>query len=140
MSDMDERTEQRTRLQKEIDRLTRRRATLRTRYERDDKALREAIESLRSEMPEKPRGARKLSAHAQAGHNAPKMAAVFERLGVATMKQAADEAGVVSGASTWSIKALVEDGLIEPTGRKIGRSPEFRFIGAKGETTLEPGQ
>lgn len=82
-----------------------------------------------------------LDPHVQAGHNADAMERVFARRRTCTMAVAASEAGISSGTSTWAIRALIDDGVIVPTGRRVDRSKEYRYVPRQQrETTLRPGE
>lgn len=99
----------------------------------DERArLRALIDQRRRELCEIPRGRerrprsryRKVSEETVAA-----MRAVYQQLGVARQATAARLAGVGSGNSTWATRALVADGVIRPTGRKVRRSAEFEWVG-----------
>jgi hypothetical protein len=84
-----------------------------------------------------------LDPHVQAGVAADVMLREFRNAeGPITMAEAARRGEVMSGTSTWAIRALVEDGLIAPTGERRNRSNVYRLTkrGGARETTLEPGQ
>lgn len=83
-----------------------------------------------------------LDPHQQAGgRNIASMLTVFARHRTLTQSDASRLSGVGNGTTTWAIKALLKDGAIVSTGRRIGRSEEFRYVPkTRRETTLRPGQ
>lgn len=82
-----------------------------------------------------------LDAHQQAGRrNIAAMREEFRTRGRATQAVAAAAAGVGKGTSTWTIRALREDGVIKPTGKKIGGSAEFRYASPDRTTRRRPGE
>lgn len=81
-----------------------------------------------------------LDPHQQAGHsNVARARMSFAKRGTARAATVADALGLSSGTTTWAIRALVKDGSIEPTGNRIARSPEYRYVGGK-RTRRGPGE
>lgn len=74
----------------------------------------------------------------QAGpKNIARVRAAAAALGSATQKALADESGVGTGSMTWAIRALVDEGVLEPTGKSINGSREYRYVEKRG-TVVPP--
>ncbi len=85
----------------------------------------------------------RLEPHVQAGRaNVARLRTVFRQARrPITQAHAGKCAGMNSGTMTYAVRALLADGLIEPTGAMMGKSPEYRFVSrARRVTRLEPGQ
>lgn len=75
----------------------------------------------------------------QAGpRNIAKVREAAEKLGTATQKALADSSGVGTGSMTWAIRALVNEGALEPTGESVNGSREYRFVTASRGTLVPP--
>lgn len=86
-------------------------------------------------------GPREFDPHAQAGAaNVELMRGVFAEGKVLTAAEATRRAGAKPGHQVWGIRALLAEGQIEETGRKVGVSKEYRFVKGKKRTRLAPGE
>lgn len=114
------------------------------------KALRKEISSARAALRRLEREYQRLTTqkeprefdpHAQAGPaNVELMREVFKRRKL-TAAEATRIAGYPAGHQVWAIRALVAEGQIEETGRKIGLSKEYRWVpSTRRKTRLEPGE
>jgi Fic family protein len=87
------------------------------------------------------RGPRTYDPHAQAGpKNVELMRETFKEGGTMTAAEATAAAGAKPGHQTWAIRALLEEGQIIETGRKVGVSKEYRYLKTKRKTRLGPGE
>jgi RIO-like serine/threonine protein kinase len=114
------------------------------------KALRRRIRATKKELRRMERNLRKmenapreLDPHQQAGpKNVELMRRVFLEGRVLTAAEATRRAGSKAGYQVWAMRALLKEGQIEETGRTIGVSKQYRWVGAKRRkaTRLGPGQ
>lgn len=82
-----------------------------------------------------------LDPHQQAGHeNVAQAEQRFRAHRTARAATVAQELGLSSGTTTWAIRALLKDGAIEPTGQRIARSPEYRYVARQRRTRRGPGE
>lgn len=95
---------------------------------------------LRRTKPRTRKRTRKLDPAAQAGPaNMQKVEEAARRHPVATQATLARLSEVGTGSMTWAIKALVQRGVLEPTGRQIDGSKEYKYV-PKKRRVLKPGE
>lgn len=88
----------------------------------------------------KARPSEQLDPHSQAGpKNVELMREVFKEGRVLTAAEATTRSGSEPGHQVWAIRALVSEGQIEETGRKVGVSKEYRWVGKRRRTRMKPG-
>ena len=103
--------------------------------------LRDLTRRVEPNLTKPKRFAKDLDAHQQAGAGNLRALRRLIRItsGPFTQSWLSKEAGINSGTMVWCIRALEEEGLLERTGQRIARSPEFMRTRAERVTTAHPG-
>lgn len=110
-------------------------------YKAEARRMDRAISRLeRAGKRRKAAAVRELTPARQAGKaNVAAARAAIKRLGTATQAAVGQESKVGTGSLTWAIRALLEGGEIEPTGKRVGRSEEYRYVGGRSRV-VKPGE